>query len=97
MIQKHTEQIQQQQILVCLCNIFPMFMFVNCKKCEFGRSKCQYEYKYWNVNDITVANPFQSVTVQKLVIRKCEGFFNEGNPPRSFNMFLINFSDLNCE
>lgn len=35
-----------------------MFMFVNCKKCEFGRTKSQYENKYWNMNDITVAKSF---------------------------------------
>lgn len=59
MIQKHMEQILQQQILVCLCDIFPMF--INHKKCDFGRTKYYSENKYWNMNSIDVTKIFKTV------------------------------------
>lgn len=60
MIQKHMEQILQQQILVYWCDIFPMFMFINHEKFEFGRTKYDYENKYWNMNSIAVTKSFKT-------------------------------------
>lgn len=37
-----------------------MFMFINHEKFEFGRTKYDYENKYWNMNSIAVTKSFKT-------------------------------------